>query len=145
VAGTLTANGVKDGKLVRTTEIQTTGSPAKLGLTVDRPRITSLPSDVAHVTVQVLDAEDRVVPTADDQITFAIQGVGRILGVDNGQPDSHESYQGHNRKAFNGLALVVLQSTAVPGTVTLSASSGPLVPAQIGIEVALNSREHYSL
>ena len=46
-------------------------------------------------------------PTADDQITFAIQGVGRIVGVDNGKPDSHESYQGHNRKAFNGLALVV--------------------------------------
>ncbi len=114
-AGTLTANGVKDGKVIRTVEIQTTGSPAKLGLTVDRPRITSRPGDVAHVTVQVLDAEGRVVPTADDEITFALQGAGRILGVDNGRPDSHESYQGHSRKAFNGLALVVIQSTGVPG------------------------------
>ena len=134
-AGTLTANGVKDGKVIRTVEIQTTGSPAKLGLTVDRPRITNRPSDVAHVTVQVLDAEDRVVPTADGAITFTMQGAGRILGVDNGRPDSHESYQGNSRKAFHGLALVIVQPTGVPGTVTLSASSPALTPAQIGIEV----------
>jgi hypothetical protein len=32
-----------------------------------------------------------------------------IGGVDNGQADSHESYQGPNRRAFHGLTLVVLQ------------------------------------
>jgi beta-galactosidase len=135
-AGTLTANGVKDGKVVRTVEIQTTGSPAKLALTVDRQHITKEPGDVAHVTVQVLDAEGRVVPTANDEITFAVQGAGRILGVDNGQPDSHESYQGPSRRTFNGLALVVLQSTGTPGAITLSASSPALAPAQIEIEVS---------
>jgi beta-galactosidase len=134
-AGTLTAHGVKDGKVVRTVEIHTTGSPAKLALTVDRPHISASTSDVAHVTVQVLDGEGRVVPTANDEITFVVTGAGRILGVDNGQPDSHESYQGPSRRAFNGLALVVLQSTGVSGKVTLSASSPALAPAQIGLEV----------
>ncbi len=133
-AGTLTAQGVKDGKVIRTVELHTTGSPAKLGLTVDRPRISSRPGDVAHVTVQVLDAEGRVVPTADDEIMFALQGPGRILGVDNGRPDSHESYQGPSRRAFNGLALVIIQSAGSGGGLTLSASSPGLAPAQIGIE-----------
>ncbi len=133
-AGTLTAKGVKDGKVIRTVEIETTGSPAKLGLAVDRPRISREPSDVAHVTVEVLDQEGRVVPTANDEITFAVTGPGRILGVDNGQPDSHESYQGPSRKAFNGLALVVLQPTGAPGTVTLSASCRALSPANVDIE-----------
>jgi beta-galactosidase len=127
---------MKDGKVIRTVEIQTTGSPAKLGLTVDRPRITKSPSDVAHVTVQVLDAEGRMVPTADDAITFTMQGAGRILGVDNGRPDSQESYQGNSRKAFHGLALVIVQPTGVPGTVSLSASASSLASAQIGIEVS---------
>jgi beta-galactosidase len=134
-AGTLTAKGVKDGKVIRTVEVETTGSPAKLGLTVDRPRISREPSDVAHVTVKVLDQEGRVVPTANDEITFAVAGAGRILGVDNGQPDSHESYQGPGRRAFHGLALVVVQGTGVPGTVTLSASCPALSPAQVDIEV----------
>jgi beta-galactosidase len=135
-AGTLTAKGVKNGKVMRTVEIETTGSPVKLVLAVDRPRISRGPSDVAHVTVKVLDGEGRVVPTANDEITFTLTGAGRILGVDNGQPDSHESYQGPSRRAFNGLALVVLQPTGVPGTVTLSASSPALAPAHIGIEVS---------
>ena len=135
-AGTLTANGTKDGKVVRTIEIQTTDSPAKLALIADRMRIANHPSDVAHVTVQVLDAKGRIVPTANNGITFTVQGAGRILGVDNGRPDSHESYQQHSREAFHGLALVVLQSTGVPGRATLSASSPALAPAQIEVEVS---------
>jgi beta-galactosidase len=64
-----------------------------------------------------------------------LTGAGRILGVDNGQPDSHESYQGPSRRAFHGLALVVLQSTGIPGTFTLSASAPALATAKVDIEV----------
>jgi beta-galactosidase len=134
-AGTLTAKGVKDGKVIRTAEIETTGRPAKLALVPDRPAISRGPSDVAHVTVKVLDQEGRVVPTANDEITFTLTGAGRILGVDNGQPDSHESYQGPSRRAFHGLALVVVQANGNPGTVRLSASAPALAPAQLDIEV----------
>jgi beta-galactosidase len=70
---------------------------------------------VAHVTVKVLDQEGRVVPTANDEITFAVAGAGRILGVDNGRPDSHEGYQGPTRRAFHELALVVVQATGGSG------------------------------
>jgi beta-galactosidase len=135
-AGTLTASGVKDGKLIRMAEVHTTGAPAKLGLTADRQRIRTGPGDVAHVTVQVLDTEGRVVPTADDEVTFTMQGEGRILGVDNGRPDSHESYKSSHRRAFNGLALVILQATGRPGTIVLSASSPSLSAANIEIETS---------
>ena len=33
-------------------------------------------------------------PTADNEVTFEIQGEGKIIGVDNGNPASHEDYQG---------------------------------------------------
>jgi beta-galactosidase len=81
----------------------------------------------------VLDADGRMVPTAADQITFTLAGEGRILGVDNGQPDSHESFKGNTRRAFNGLALVILQSTGRPGSMTLSASAQGLASARIEI------------
>ncbi len=135
-AGTLTAKGTKDGRVIRTVEIETTGTPAKLALVADRPAISRGPSDVAHVTVKVLDQEGRVVPTANDEITFTLTGAGRILGVDNGQPDSHESYQGPTRKAFHGLALVVVQANGNPGTLTLSASAAALTAAHVDIEVS---------
>lgn len=37
-------------------------------------------------------------------------GEGRIIGVDNGNPESHESYQADHRKAFNGLCLAIVQA-----------------------------------
>jgi beta-galactosidase len=135
-AGTLSASGVKDGKPIRAAEVHTTGTPTKLGLIADRQRIRTGPGDVAHVTVQVLDTEGRVVPTADDEVTLTIQGEGRILGVDNGRPDSHESYKGNSRRAFSGLALVILQPTGRPGTIVLSASSPSLSAANIKIETS---------
>jgi beta-galactosidase len=132
--GTLTAKGIKDGKEIGPFEVHTTGAAAKLSLAVDRQRIRTSWEDVAHVTVQVEDAQGRVVPTANDAITFALQGEGRILGVDNGQPDSREPYKANSRKAFNGMALVLLQSSGRAGAMMLSASAPSLAAAQITIE-----------
>jgi beta-galactosidase len=138
--GVLTAKGTKDGAVIETVEVHTTGAPAKLALTSDRASInTNRGEDIAHIVVTVQDAEGRMVPTANDQITFTLAGEGRILGLDNGQPDSHESYQGNTRRAFNGLALAILQSnrviTAAPSPLTLSASAPSLAPAQITMTV----------
>ena len=84
--GTLEARGSRNGQVVTTVKTVTTGMPAALRLTVDRDRITASRDDVAHVTVEVMDASGQVVPTANDAVTFSIEGQGRILGLDNGQP-----------------------------------------------------------
>ena len=131
--GTLRAIGTKDGRVVKTVEINTTGEPAAIRLTADRNVIKASRRDVAHITVEVVDAEGRMVPTAENEIAFALDGPGRILGVDNGRPDSHESFQGNRRRAFNGLALVLLQSAGTPGTFRLSASSPALAAHEIAV------------
>jgi len=132
--GILTAKGVKNGKRIEAVEVQTTGVPAKLSLTADRQRIRTTPDDVTHITVAVLDAQGRIVPTAENAITFSLTGAGRILGVDNGQPDSHEPYKADSRSAFNGLALVLVQSNGRPGQITLLASSPSLASSQLILE-----------
>jgi beta-galactosidase len=81
--------------------------------------------------VEVIDQEGRVVPNAGHDIAFAISGPGRILGLDNGDPVSHESFQGTRRTVFNGLALALIQSTGSPGTIKLSASAPTLSSAEI--------------
>jgi beta-galactosidase len=131
--GALTAKGTKNGRPVQEVEVHTTGPAAKLQLSVDRTHIQTSRTDVAHITVRILDSNGRVVPTANDPIQFTLHGEGRILGVDNGRPDSHEPYKASARDAFNGMALVLLQSTGRPGTMTLSAQSPALSSAQIEI------------
>jgi beta-galactosidase len=134
--GALTAKGIKDGKPIEAVEVHTTGAPAKLELINDRQRLRTTPDDVAHITVAVQDAQGRIVPTADNAITFSLTGTGRILGVDNGQPDSHELYKANIRRAFNGLALVLIQSNGRPGQITLSASSPSLASSQLTIDAS---------
>ncbi|WP_158942807.1 glycoside hydrolase family 2 TIM barrel-domain containing protein [Granulicella sp. S190] len=132
--GILLAKGIKDGQVTMTTEVHTTGTPAKLALIADREHIRTSPDDIAHITVQVQDAQDRIVPTANNGIAFTIKGEGSIIGVDNGQPDSHEPYKASTRRAFSGLALVLLQSNGRPGTITLTSTAPSLASAQITIE-----------
>jgi beta-galactosidase len=131
--GTLKAVGTKDGKVALTVDQITTGSPAAVRLIADRTRINTGWDDLSHVSVEIIDQQGRVVPTADNEVLFDLSGPGRIIGLDNGQPDSHESYQGNRRKAFVGRALALVQSTGRPGEMRLTASSSSLTSASIAI------------
>jgi beta-galactosidase len=87
--------------------------------------------DVAHVTVQILDDKGRVVPTADNEITFEIDGAGSLLGTDNGDPASHEDYKSNRRKAFNGLCLAIVKSNGEAGQIQVRAVSPALQAARV--------------
>ena len=133
--GTLKAVGIKNGEVVSIVEVATTGEPASIELSADRDAIAADRRDVAHVTVKILDAQGRMVPIADNEVTFEIQGEGKIIGVDNGNPVSHEDYKGSHRKAFNGLCLAIVQSTAKPGQIRLTATSSGLKSSCVTITV----------
>jgi beta-galactosidase len=131
--GTLKAVGTKDGNAAVTVEITTTGGPAAINLSVDRAKIAADRRDVAHVTVEIHDAQGRLVPNADNAITFDIQGQGKIIGVDSGDMRSHEDYKSNQRAAFNGLCLAIVQSTAAAGQIKITASSPGLQSSDITI------------
>lgn len=131
--GTLKAVGVKDGKIVATEEITTTGAPAAVDLVVDRVVIAADRRDVVHVTVRILDEHGRLVPTGNNEVTFEIQGEGHVIGLDNGNPLSHEDFKSNRRQAFNGLCLAILQSTSKPGSMQLTATAPGLTTSSIMI------------
>jgi beta-galactosidase len=103
-------------------------------LEVDRAAIAADGDDLAFITVKITDEKDRLVPRVDNTISYTIEGPGRIVAVDNGDPTSHESFQATTRKAFNGLALVVVRSNAgEKGKITVTARSEGLRGASIGV------------
>ena len=133
--GTLKAVGTKDGNVVSTAEVVTAGEPAAIGLSADQNTIAADGRDVANITVQILDSQNHIVPAASNDVTFEIQGEGKIIGVDNGRPDSHESFHADRRKAFNGLCLAIVQAKLKPGKIQLTARADGLKEASIEIEV----------
>ena len=89
--GTLAVKAFKAGQLVAEDKVETTGAPAGIKLIPDRPGINADGEDVSLVTVAVTDAQGRVVPLAGNLVNFEVAGPGRILGVGNGDPSSHEA------------------------------------------------------
>ena len=56
---------------------------------------------------------------------------GRLIGVDNGDSFSHESYKAAGRHAFHGLCLAVVQATGRPGSIRITAASPNLRGATV--------------
>jgi beta-galactosidase len=138
--GTLKAVGTKDGKVVATQEISTTGEPAAVNLSVDRGSLLSDRRDVAHVTVRIVDSEGRMIPAADHEVSLQIQGEGRMIGLDSGEPASHADFKGNRTKVFNGMCLAMVQSTAKPGRIQVTATSPGLKPASVTITTSETRR-----
>lgn len=132
-AGTLKAISRTGGKEMLVKEIKTAGNPAKLAATADRLTIKADGSDLSFITVEVQDQNGVMVPDADQQVIFKIEGPAIIAGVDNGNPVSHESFKAPQRRAFHGKCLVVLQSTDRPGVVKLTATAAGLKPVTIDL------------
>jgi beta-galactosidase len=132
--GTLEAYGYRDGQVIASAQVETISAPSQIVLTPDRISINADGEDVASVTVSVLDDNGRAVPIADNLIHFEVTGTGRLLGVGNGDPSSHESDQAPHRRLFSGLALALLQSTQRAGEITLTAKSDGLRDAKMVIK-----------
>lgn len=133
--GDLLARGYVQGQEVATAVVETTGPAHHLRLTPDRSAIRADGEDVCVITAAVHDEAERVVPTADDHISFSVSENARILGVGNGDPSSHEADRAEHRRAFNGLCQVIVQSLrGEGGVIHLEARAPGLLPAHCEVE-----------
>jgi len=89
--GALSAQGYKGGREVADAQVETTGEPSAVQLKPDRVSIDADGEDAAVFTVSIADAKGRVVPVAGNEVSFTLDGPGRILGVGNGDPSCHEA------------------------------------------------------
>jgi beta-galactosidase len=124
VPGELKVVAYKNGKKWATDVVRTAGPATKLSLKADRATIAADGKDLSFVTVTVTDKKGQLVPRSKHQLKFEIEGPGEIVATDNGDPTSFESFQAPERKAFNGLALVIVRAKAgEAGKIKLTATA----------------------
>ena len=102
--------------------VRTAGKPAELKLeawTANEAGLNADGDDLAFVTVSLTDAEETLIPQADDQLTFEVTGTGSFEAVCNGDATSLEPFKKPTMKLFNGQLVVVVRSAKEPGTLTL--------------------------
>ena len=122
----------KNSKQWATVSKKTTGVAVRIQLLMET-KIKR--KDLAFITVQLLDKEGLLVPTADNLVRFKLSGPGKITAVGNGDPTNYDSFQSNMYKAFHGQCLLIVQSTERNGTIRISAESDSLKSG--GIQISL--------
>jgi beta-galactosidase len=134
--GRLEAIGYRQGREVARAAVETAGVAVRLELLPDRAQLHGDGRDAMPVTVRALDAAGRLVPNASPLVTLTTSGSGRSIGHGNGDPNSHEDEKGAQRRLFNGLAQLIVQShDDVAGDMSITASAAGLQPARLTIPV----------
>jgi beta-galactosidase len=128
-AGTLEAVAYKGNRKL-TAKVETTNAPAEVVLAPYKTTMMADGKDVTVLNISVVDREGREVPDADNMIKFSISGEGKIIGVGNGDPGSHEPDKcadgAWQRSLFNGKCQVIIQSTKKAGAIKFEARAAGL-------------------
>ncbi len=133
--GNIEVIGFNKGKEAVRETLKTAGKPAQLKIQLSKSSLKNHWDDVVMAQVQVLDEAGLPCPNADNLIQFEVSNNGQIVGVDNGDINSHESYQGKQRTAYRGKTLVIIKAKDVKGSINFKASSNGLVAASTTIAI----------
>ena len=137
-SGTLKAveyDGTQEGASFTLT---TPDAPTALRLTVDRQEICSDGNDLAYITIELVDAEGRVISDSQRKVSLSFSGDGTLLAAGNASPTDMVSFRSQTPTLFEGRALAVVKSSDNDGTISLSATTDGLTPQTIIIKTSKN-------
>ena len=109
----------------------TFGDGVKLNIKANKQVLRADGEDLSFLEIGVLDEAGHPVENAMNYVEVLVSGVGRLLGLDNGDSTDYEEYKGNVRKLFNGKLLAVVASKAEAGEITVTVNSKGLESAHI--------------
>ena len=107
------------GKAVGEKTIKTAGKADALRLECDRESLSADGTDLAFVTVSLTDKDGTLIPYADNQLEFEVEGAGNFKAACNGDATSLEPFTSPTMRLFNGQLVVVVQAGKEKGMLTL--------------------------
>ena len=140
--GELKAVAYKHGQKWAETEVRTTGRAVKLKLTPDKNSIKADGDDFVFLKVSFLDEKGDEVPVAENLVSCTLNGAGRIVATDNGDPTCLIPFSSPVRPAFNGLLLAVVKAErGHKGMLHFVAEAEGLEKAELDIQIETGYRK----
>ena len=115
--------------------VRTAGAPARIDLSADRTTLAADGLDLAYVTVRIVDKDGNLCPTADNEVTFAVEGAGSFRAAANGDATCLVPFQSPQMPAFSGQLTAIVQAGAEKGTATLTATAPGLESKTLKIKI----------
>jgi beta-galactosidase len=133
--GILKALAYRNGMVKASEIVRTAEQPAAIQLLADKKQLSAGERRVIHFEISIVDQNSVMVPSADNEITFRVEGPGHILGTDNGDPLDLSGYKTNSRKAFRGKCLLMVETDGSKGDLVISAESVGLESSTEIIEI----------
>jgi beta-galactosidase len=136
--GRLVVTAYSSGRKIGRRTLETAGPAAALRLKLDRSKITADRNELAHVVVEVVDADGRLVPDAAHVLQLSLSGSADLAAFGNANPRGVASFRQTVAKSWHGRALAIIRPTS-SGTTTISVGSEGLRSAQVRLSVVSKS------
>ena len=112
-------NGKEDGRFA----LRTAGSPAALGVSVDKKVLAADGRGAAFVTIDLLDENGMPSRFETRKVTVTVEGAGTLAGFGSAHPQCEGSYQDSTWETFDGRVMAVVRSTEEAGEIRLRISA----------------------
>jgi len=133
--GELKAVAYRDGQKIGEAVVRTSGQPARVRLTPEKPALSVSGDELYYVLVEVLDADGVPCPLADNMIGFQVKGPARIAGIGNGNPLGFDSFTDDRHPLFHGKAMLILRAIAgKSGPIRITATGDGLEKGQVKLQ-----------
>ncbi|WP_341676400.1 glycoside hydrolase family 2 TIM barrel-domain containing protein [Niveibacterium sp. SC-1] len=128
--GTLRAVAYRNGTEIGRKELVTTEAPAALVLSADVQSMSTSRDSLAHVLVQVVDAQGRLVPDAVVRVNVSVSG-GELAAMGSGNAHNVDSFKSGKRYSYHGKAMAYVRPSKTPGKIVVTASADGLRSATL--------------
>lgn len=118
------------------------GDAAALILTADRDTLCADGRDLIFLTISAVDVDGNPVENANTRVDVSVTGVGRLLGLDNGDSTDFEQYKCTSRRLFSGKLLAIIGAGLNSGDIHVQVRATGLPPAELTLHArALTAQE----
>lgn len=130
--GRLSAHSVKNSEVEDCLESK--GTAVKMDLKVEDNRKEWKTGDLIHVVVNLVDADDRLVSSAENDVKISVNGAAELAGLENGNLEDNTPYRLEHRRAYKGKLLAYIRLTDTKFPIIIKAESKLLESAQVLIK-----------
>ncbi len=113
--------------------VHTAGKPHHIEVVADRAELSADGSDLAYLTVRVVDKDGNLCPADSRRIHFSVKGTGKYRAAANGDPTSLDLFHLPEMPLFGGELTAIVQAGEEAGKIVFEAKAAGVKSGKIAL------------
>ncbi|MGL6175239.1 MAG: glycoside hydrolase family 2 TIM barrel-domain containing protein [Cellulosilyticaceae bacterium] len=134
VAGILKAIGYNGKEKVCEYVINTVGAPVQITAKQVETVINADYEDMTHIEVELVDEAGNRVIAAENKVWVEVTGVGKLMGIENGDLSDNTPYYCNYRRVKNGRLVIYVSAEGRKGNIEIKLSGEKIKGTKVIIE-----------